>query len=196
MKTILQALFVLTFSALVGGYSAWRALQSEYFFNSIVAGQWKANQVAQNDRTQPYERARLALHSQAQLGSGEGLRFVAIKDNNGDDLMRNCSYQIAGPAPKAQIFTLFATDLDGQWLSSGIGLNDFHHAQSLGYSLENHLNIRVSAKISIGDWLNVPLGENGAKPYQLVMKLYDTSIGALSDYTNVEMPEILLVNCA
>lgn len=195
MKMILQALFVLAFSAFAGGYSAWLALQSEYFFNSIVAGQWKSTQVAQNDNTQPFERARLALHSQAQLGSGEGLRFIATKDDQGNVFRTNCSYQVAGPAPKAKVFTLFAADLDGQWLTSGIGLNDYHHSQSLGYSLDNHVNIRVSSEISVGDWLNVPLNADAKKPYQLVMKLYDTSIGALSDYTNIEMPEIRFVSC-
>lgn len=195
MKTILNVFFVLTFSAFIGGYSAWHALKSEHFFNAIIAGQWQSTQLNANNRAQPYERARLALHSQAQLGLGEGLRFVATKDDQGAVLRTNCTYQLTGPAPKARVFTLFAADLKGEWLTSGIGLNDFHHSHSVGYSLEDHVSINVSSKLSFGDWLYVPNKTPEGQPYQLVLKLYDTSIGALSDYTDIEMPKIQSVSC-
>lgn len=187
---------VLCFAAFVGGYTAWQALQRDQFAQAINLGQWRAYLPTRTGDVPPYEKARLALYTQAQLGYGEGLRFIAINDDEGQTLNRNCRYLLQGPAPKARVFTLFAADLDGLHLKADDQMTDFLHTQSLGYDADNAMRVSVGDDITVGDWLYVPppkVDQN--ERYQLVLSLYNTSIGAVSDATKAELPALTRVSC-
>lgn len=187
---------VLCFAAFVGGYTAWQALQRDQFALAINLGQWRAYLPTRTGDVPPYEKARLALYTQAQLGYGEGLRFIATKDDQGRALNRHCRYILQGPAPKARVFTLFAADLDGLHLKVDNGAADFLHTQSIGYSTDSAMRVSVGALITAGDWIYVPKPEPGQdEQYQLVLSLYNTSIGAVSDATKAELPVLTRLNC-
>lgn len=189
-------MIVLCFAAFVGGYTAWQALQRDQFALAFNLGQWRAYLSTQTGDVPPYEKARLALYTQAQLGYGEGLRFVALNDDEGRALSRKCRYSLVGPAPKSRIFSLFAADLDGLPLKASNSLPNALHTWSIGYNAQNELRISVGSSISSGDWLYVPKPEAGESAnYQLVFSLYNTSIGAVSDATKAELPVLKRLDC-
>lgn len=191
MRTIIQVLFVVVFAALVGGHSAWRALGDELFSNVLRIGPWQALVPSRTGDVPPYERAKLALLTQAQLGFGEGLRFVAKTDSQGEPLHSRCRYRMEGPAPKARVFTIYATDLDGNWYQMPKGSFDFLHSQMVDYDAANNISVHIGPNMSFDDWLLLPAD----KPFLLIYSLYDTAIGAVSDTSQIELPKIKRIGC-
>ncbi|TIU26055.1 MAG: DUF1214 domain-containing protein, partial [Mesorhizobium sp.] len=58
----------------------------------------------------PYSKARVAREGVLALGQAEGLSFIAERDSDGEQLKRQCAYEIEGGFPTARFWTLYAAD--------------------------------------------------------------------------------------
>ena len=154
-------------------------------------GPWLAWTETGQPRPDPYTRAYLARRGNLQLGTAEGLQFVAEIDSDGQALDRACTYLVDGKTPTAVLWTLTAIDLDGRNIAAS---PDFIYLDSehLSRAADGSAVIRVGRSLSPGDWLEI----GGTGPFQLVLNLYDTSVTSGADWSQDEMPSITRERCA
>jgi len=154
-------------------------------------GPWLAWPETGGPHPDPYTRAYLARHGALQLGSSEGLRFVAETDSDGQPLDAACTYLVDGKTPTATLWTLSAVDPDGRNIavSASLPYLDSYH---LTRAADGSAMIAIGPNLVPGDWLEIA----GTGAFRLVLRLYDTPIAGGRDWSSSEMPSITRGRCA
>jgi hypothetical protein len=170
------------------------ALRATVGFGAIALGPWTAFPTAQTIDADPYAKAHRARDGKLLLGGAEGLAFTAATDSEQRTLVGTCRYEISGITPPARLWTLHATDTDGNPLTAArrglpVGLN----AWSVLRSADSSFTIRISSAAAPGNWLSVP---DGSGPFLLVMTLLDTPTAGSSGVIDLAMPGIKRLDCA
>jgi hypothetical protein len=108
-----------------------------------------------------------------QLGSGEGVQFVAARDSEGQMLQRNCNYALTGSMPAASFWTLRAAAPDGRGITpQGAPLN-LHSGRILRDS-EGGAALYVGPNLASRNWLEI----DGDGAFDLILTFYDASVFA------------------
>lgn len=154
-------------------------------------GPWLAWPGIGSPEPDPYTRAYLARSGILQLGSSEGVQFIAATDSDGDPLLSECTYLFDGKTPVASFWTLVATNTDGTNLSRP-GTPSFIDSMHLSRAGDGAAVVRIGPQLSSGDWLETV----GSGPMQLQLTLYDTSSLSGLDWVIAEMPTITRETCA
>ncbi len=87
---------------------SWYALTDGKLFGTIEIGPWTAWRDVGRPAPDPYTRAFIVRSGGLELGTGEGLQFVASTDDRGRPLTRECTYLVSGNTPTARFWTLVA----------------------------------------------------------------------------------------
>lgn len=190
----MRFIFYLLFSSLValglGLGLSYYALTDGRLVGARQIGPWLAWPDTGGAHPDPYTRAYLARRGMLQLGSSEGMQFVAETDSDGQALERACTYLVDGKTPTATLWTLIAVDAAGRNIaaSSDLMALDSDH---LSRAMDGSVVISVGPSLAPGDWLEI----GGAGLFSLVLSLYDTPIVSGLDWSTVEMPSISLERC-
>ena len=107
------------------------------------------------------------------LGTGDGVAFYAHTDDAGINLDGRCTITVSGVTPAARYWTLTLYDPEGRLVANTIDRHGFTSAEILR-DIEGRFTIAVAPRAQPGNWL--PTG--GIERYVLVLRLYDTPIGA------------------
>ncbi len=169
---------------------SWYALSDGRFFGATQIGPWVAWARAGLPSPDPYTRAYLARTGALQLGTAEGLQFVALTDSDGQALDRKCRYRIDGTTPVSSFWTMVPTARDGSLITSAGGPTHFE-SDRLSRAKDGAIQAYVSRTVSPLNWLEI----TGDGDFQLVLTLYDTT--ALSGTTgSTTLPSIIREGCA
>jgi hypothetical protein len=177
---------------LAGGlYSAFWMVDGEYPFGQRRAQAWTAWPQLGSPDIDPYARAILARNGDIPLGIGEGLAFHADRDDAGRLLDRNCTYFIEGETPPARYWTLSVYDAFG-WHDSDPTARSHTTSSRILRAEDGGMEIVIAREPQPGNWLVSPL----TRPFQIVLRLYDTPVGGtLSWVPEGGMPQILRGEC-
>ncbi|NOZ33597.1 MAG: DUF1214 domain-containing protein [Alphaproteobacteria bacterium] len=156
----------------------------------LRSGPWTALPDTGEFMLNPYSNAYVARAALLQLGSAEGIRFVARTDSDGATLDRACRYLVAGRTPTAAMWTLYATDRENRviGLEGRLAFFDSANVQRLA---DGGLEIRSGPQARAGQWLATP----GEGPFQLVLNIYDPVPVSGASAKTVQMPAIIREGC-
>ena len=167
--------------------SAVYALKATVGFGSISLGSWRAWPRAHTENADPYAKAHRARAGKVLLGGAEGLAFSAEWDNEGNRLVTSCDYVVTGQTPPARFWTLHATDANDALLDIKEDYPAAFHSDHVQKTLTGEFEIHATGQPRSGNWLAT--GEQ-AKPFILVLTLFDTPTTGGSRLTDLQMPDI------
>lgn len=188
-----------------GVWSTLIALDATSGFGAIQLGAWQAFPQAQTIEADPYAKAHRANAGQLLLGSAEGLRFTAERDDGGESLNGSCTYVLSGQVPPARAWTLYSAQPGAIRRVAGTLAGPADRSASLSPDLPVALNsqiilrradgsfeISISPMASPGNWLAVANGQ----PFRLVLTLFDTPTAGSSGLIDLSMPRLERKGCA
>jgi hypothetical protein len=179
--------------ALVVGFGlSWYALTDGRLFGAIEIGPWLAWRNVGAPSPDPYTRAFIARSGALELGSTEGIQFIARTDSDNRPLDRNCRYRIDGATPPARFWTMVPVDpASGASIALPGGPADFHSAR-LSRASDGSVALYVSKSIAPQNWLEI----TGEGPYELVLTFYDTSNASGLGSEITSLPSVIREACA
>jgi len=183
---------LMVFIALLTGIGlSYFALADGGLFGAYRINAWTAWPQAGSPNPDPYTRAFVARSGALQLGSAEGIQFVASRDSEGQLLQRTCNYRLMGTTPVASFWTLRAVATNGR---STTPRGSPQNLQSNRLSRTNigAAILQVGPELAPQNWLEI----EGEGPFDLILTLYDASIFAGFGSTISELPTITNKGCS
>lgn len=172
------------------GLSAY-ALTDGRFVGSVRLGAWAAWPDIGAPQPNPYTRAHIAREGALQLGSSEGLEFVAATDDAGDPLDLSCTYTLAGHVPVSSFWTLAAVDRNWVNLAAPEGPPAIR-SSAIARTNEGASIVHVGTQLMSGNWLEL----KGSGPFLLVLTLYDTTALTGFSSTAMTLPSLTRRSCS
>ena len=190
--------FILNLGLMIGvalcfGFGlSWYALTDGKFFGTIDIGPWTAWRDVGNPAPDPYTRAFIARSGGLQLGTSEGLQFIATTDSDSRKLDRTCSYRIDGTTPVSRFWTLTAVEpQSGALITRADGPADVE-SDRLARAEDGSIELHVGKRLSPRNWLEI----TGDGPFSLVLTLYDTASLTGTGTEGASLPTIIREDCA
>lgn len=173
MRFLLGLFLTLFVAAVVGLGMTWFALTQGTAFGAVSLGSWRAWPKTGTTGIDPYARAVIARSGTLPIGSGDGVAFFARTDDRGRPLDGRCELILSGITPPARFWTLTLYDPNGRVVSNAADRYGFT-SQEIVRRSDGSFDIAVAPRARPGNWL--PTG--GVERYVLVLRLYDTPVGA------------------
>ena len=191
MRQLLGSLLALVIAAVVGLGTTWLTLTRGIAFGAIQIGAWTAWPKTGTRDIDPYARAAIARSGELPIGSGDGVAFYARTDDSGRPLDGRCDVLMTGTTPQARFWTLTLYDPQGKLIGNAIDRQGFT-SQEILRNADGSFDILVAPRARAGNWLPT----NGIDSYVLILRLYDSPVGAATRATReVPMPAISLRSC-
>lgn len=191
LKNAFLTLLALAIAVVGGGGSVWYALKTQDGIGAIRIGPWTAFPDIGTQAADPYSKARVAREGILALGQAEGLSFIAERDSDGEQLKRQCAYEIEGGFPTARFWTLYAADQTLGVVETGKSRLAALQSYQVLRQPDNAVVISVSNRPAPGNWL---LSDGFGRMY-LVLTFYDTPIASSTGLSDVTLPQIVKVGC-
>jgi hypothetical protein len=192
VRLLLGSLFALLIAAATGLGATWFALTHGTAFGAVTIGAWTAWPRTGTPGIDPYARAAFARSGAVPVGAGDGVAFVATADDARRAFDGRCDTVIKGTTPAARFWTLTLYDPDGRLVANSAGRYGFT-SQEIVRQADGSFEVIVAPRARPGNWL--PTG--GAEHYVLVLRLYDTPVGAATRAgKEAQMPSIAVRSCA
>jgi hypothetical protein len=191
VRLLLGVLFALMIAAGSGLGATWFAVTHAAAFGRIHVGAWTAWPKTGTPDIDPYARASMARNGNLPVASGDGLAFFARADDAGHALDGRCDTVLEGITPAARFWTLALYDPDGRLIVNAADRYAFT-SQEITRQADGHFIIAIAPRARAGNWL--PTG--GADRIMLVLRLYDTPVGATTRIgREASMPSIAESGC-
>ena len=191
MRLLLGLLFALIIAASCGLGATWFAVTHAAAFGPIRAGAWTAWPKTGTPDIDPYARATMARNGDLPVASGDGIAFFARVDDAGRRLDGRCEILLEGLTPAARFWTLTLYDPDGRLIVNAADRHAFT-SEEITRKADGHFAIAIAPSARAGNWL--PTG--GVDHIILVLRLYDTPVGAGASVTREQVPAISRLDCA
>jgi len=191
VRLLFGSLLSFSLAAAIGLGATWFALTHGAAFGSIALGAWTAWPKTGTLEIDPYARALIARTGELPVGLGDGVAFLARRDDTARALDGRCDALISGITPQARYWTITLYDADGQLVANSVNRHGFT-SQEVTRRSDGSFEIAVAPRARPGNWL--PTG--GIERYVLLMRLYDTPVGvATRTGREAPMPTITQKGC-
>lgn len=191
MRLLIGLLLAFAVAASVGLGTALLALHEGTPFGAFKVGAWTAWPRTGTPDIDPYARALVARSGELPMGAGDGVAFVATKDDDGIVLDGRCDVVVSGLTPQARFWTLTVYDPEGHLIGNSLKRHGFSSQEVIRKS-DGAIEISVAPRARAGNWL--PTG--GTERYMLVMRFYDSPIGVASRTgRETPMPSVKVQSC-
>lgn len=191
MRLILLTLITLLVATLVGLGATWMTATRGVKVGTVTIGAWTARPKTGTSDIDPYSRASIARSGELPVGTGDGMTFTATTDDNRRALDGRCDVIVKGVTPAARFWTLTLYDTKGQLVANALQRYGFT-SQEVIRGADGSFEVRVASRARSGNWL--PTG--GIDRYMLVLRLYDTPVGAgTRTQKDAPMPSITTAGC-
>jgi hypothetical protein len=185
------ALYAIALGLGLGLWSAEWATRGDYPFGGVAVPPWTAWPRV-GGRADPYARAINARRGDVPLAVGEGVALTASQDEAGRPLDPACSYRVSGATPPARLWTL-TVYAGADPVTTPLGRSGFTSAELIR-DASGAASIVLDRAARPGNWLPLP---EGSGPVGLVLRLYDTPVGAGSGAIDPgTVPRIERLDCA
>jgi len=172
VRLLIGSLYTFIVAAAIGLGSTWYALTRDAGFGTLKIGAWTARPKTGTADIDPYARATIARTGALPVSLGDGVAFVAARDDGGRPLDGRCDAVISGTTPAARYFTLTLYEPDGKLVANSLDRQGFTSEELVRHQ-DGSFEVTVAPRARPGNWL--PTG--GVERYILVLRFYDTSIG-------------------
>lgn len=161
-------------------------------FGAVRNGAWTAWPGSGGPDADPYARAVFARDGRIPLAAAIGVTLLATRDGAGDRLTAGCVYEVGGPIPQAQFWTLTPLDGAGRPFGSGqraAGLTSSEVVRDAA----GEATVTVARSVRSGNWLALP----GEGPFTLMLTLYDTPFTAAlrAGTASAALPALTRLSC-
>lgn len=191
MRLILVTLVTLIIATIVGLGATWMTATRGVDVGTITIGAWTARPKTGTSDIDPYSRASVARSGELPVGTGDGVAFIATKDDSGRLLNGQCDVVVKGVTPAARFWTMTIYDSKGQLVANSLQRYGFT-SQEIVRGSDGGFELRVTSRSRAGNWL--PTG--GLDRYMLALRLYDTPVGVgTRTQKDAPMPSIKTVAC-
>lgn len=191
MRLLIGLLLAFAVAASVGLGTTLYALHGGTPFGSFTVGAWTAWPRTGTPDIDPYARALIARSGELPMGAGDGIAFVATKDDDGAALDGRCDVTVSGITPQARYWTLTLYDHDGRLVGNSLKRHGFS-SQEVVRKSDGAIDISIAPRARMGNWL--PSG--GIDRYILIMRFYDSPIGVASRTgRETPMPSVKVRTC-
>ena len=191
MRLILITLLALVLATVVGLGATYVTATRGTDLGTLTIGSWTARPKTGTSDIDPYSRATIARSGELPVGTGDGVAFLAAKDDRNRPLDGRCDVVVSGITPAARFWTMTLYDAKGRLVANSLQRYGFT-SQEIVRSADGSFEVRVAARSRAGNWL--PTG--GIERYTLVLRLYDTPVGvATRTQRDAPMPAITTVGC-
>jgi hypothetical protein len=191
VRLLFGTILCLAIAALVGLGGTWMALTQGQAYGGVTIGSWTAWPRNGTLSIDPYARAMVARSGELPIGSGDGVAFQARNDDAGEPLDGRCDVTLTGTTPQARYWTLTLYDPDGRLVANSVQRQGFT-SHEIVRRANGSFEIVAGPRARPGNWL--PTGR--IERYLLVLRLYDTPIGAATRGRDVTMPAIKRGSCS
>jgi hypothetical protein len=191
MQRLLSLIFILFGGGGLGLYSAELALDRNVSGDLVRAGPWEIRVSESSGSADPYARAERARSGAIPLASGEGFTLTARVDSEGRPLDAQCRYRVDGATPTARFWSVTLLDQEGRPVPNEAHRQSFSSTE-LTRDENGRYAIEVASEVRPGDWLPAPL-KGG---FMLLLRLYDTPVGAGASVTREQVPVVSRLVCA
>jgi hypothetical protein len=192
VRLLFGAIFAFAVAAVIGLGLTWIALSEGTAYGGVTIGAWTAWPKNGTPGIDPYARAIVARTGELPVGSGDGVAFYARTDDAGTALDGRCDVVLSGVTPQARFWTITLYDLEGQMVANSLRRQGFT-SQEVIRRADGSFEMTVGPRARSGNWL--PTG--GVERYVLVLRLYDTPIGAATRTgRDAPMPAVTRRPCA
>ena len=191
MQRIISLLFILFGGGALGLYGARLTLDFRVSGDLLRAGPWEIRVSESSGSADPYARAERARSGAIPLASGEGFTLSARIDSEGRPLDGHCSYRVAGATPAARFWSVTLFDEAGRLVPNEARRQSFTSTE-LTRDDKGRYAIEIAPGVRPGDWLPSP-SDGG---FMLLLRLYDTPVGAGASVTREQVPAISRLDCA
>jgi len=191
VRLIVGSLLMMLIAAITGLGLTWFSATHGASFGAIRIGPWTALPRTGTKDVDPYARANIARSGALPLGLGDGVAFIAARDNRGLLLDGRCDVHISGKSPPARYWTLTLHDPRGYIVNNSLGRFGFTSSE-VTRNADGWYEIDLAPRARAGNWL--PTG--GIGHYMLVMRFYDTSVGvSVRSERDAPMPSVQMRGC-
>jgi hypothetical protein len=160
--------------------------------DSVADGPWKTSLVAGSPQSDPYTRARVALHGLFALNRNETLYYTATEDADGAKLDGRCRYQIWGRDPNARWWSITAYGGDDYLIPNPKNLYSVS-ATSVIRKKDGSFVVNVGGGARPGaDESWIPAGDGR---FSLTLRLYNPGPDVALDPEHATLPELHQVWC-
>lgn len=191
MRLIFLTLLALAIAAGVGLGLTWTTATRGVDLGTLTIGSWTARPRSGSNEIDPYARAGIARSGELPIGTGDGITFTAMTDDNKKLLDGRCDVAISGVTPPARFWTLTLYDTKGRLVANTLDRYGFT-SQEVVRSADGAFEVRIAARSRAGNWLPT----SGIDRYVLALRLYDTPVGvATRSQKDAPMPAIVTMGC-
>ena len=189
MKHLLYLGSAIVVALVLGTGSAWWVVAG-FGSEAVRYGAWKFYPLVGSSAASDLLRAKIARGGLLALNRSEAIYFIADRDEQGDELRRDCTYRLEG------------RDLDARWWSITAYAEDLHLIpNALNRYSYNDANVdrepdggyalHLSGSPRDGNW--IPTGGEGA--FDLALRIYSPGPTLSGDLDAVELPRIIREGC-
>ncbi|PLW76969.1 DUF1214 domain-containing protein [Cohaesibacter celericrescens] len=190
MLLLRDIILFIVIAAGLGIGSAYVAVNNADRLELFEVGPWRAWPNASGPNANPYSKADHARKGALPFGSGEGLAFVAITDDNGTPLDGACQYRVHGTDLPTRLWTLSLITLNGKLVDNPSARYGFH-SRNIARLGGSGYEIVTGPEAMGGNWLSSEVSSS----FKLVLRLYETPLTSGGGFGEVRLPEIEWVSC-
>lgn len=190
MRWLLILLLFMVGGVGVGFFTASGAINSGVGPFSVRNGPWVAWPMAGNVRADPYTKAHFAATGQLPLIASEALSIRADADSQGEYLLGDCTYLLAGSRIEARLWTLAVYDEDGSFIENPAARHSFNSTNVLRDS-EGNFEIVLAPQAQPGNWIPT----SGVRRFFIMLRLYNAEPALIAELERAQLPEIKRIRC-
>jgi hypothetical protein len=188
---LFSILLALCIAAVVGVGATWLTTTRGTELGTLTIGAWTARPRIGSADIDPYSRATIIRNGDLPIGAGDGIAFIAKKDDRKRPFDGRCDVVVSGVTPPARFWTLTLYDNKGRLVANSLQRYDFT-SQEIVRNSDGSFAIHIAPRARAGNWL--PTG--GIERYVLMLRLYDTPVGvATRSPRDAPMPGVATVGC-
>lgn len=191
MRIALKVVTVLVAGVALGLAATWLVvIKGGTLGGSVSDGPWSTSLDVGSSASDPWLRARIAVHGLLALNRSETIYYTARTDSAGAALSSACVYRVEGKDPPTRWWSITAYGGDDFLIPNPAGIYSASQ-NSVHRGANGRFAIAVSRERVAGDW--IPVGDG---PFSLSIRLYNPDASVTGDPAHAPLPAIVKERCA
>jgi hypothetical protein len=189
MKLATKIITAVVVGTLLGLFATWFTVERGSMPGAVTNGPWTTNLAAGNSQSDPYTRAKVAIHGLLALNRSETIYYSAARDGDGEPLDGRCVYEISGRDPDARWWSITAYGADDFLIPNPAGRYSVSKT-TVSRAPDGDFSVQVGGANSGANW--IPLAP---ERFVLTLRLYNPGPAVALDPAHVALPALKKVSC-
>ena len=172
----------------LGLFATWLSVVRVAAPAGVENGPWRTDVAAGNPRSNPYTRARIALHGLLALNARETVYYTATHESEGHQLDGRCVYEISGHDPDARWWSITAYGPD-EFLIPNPANRYSVSKTTVAREPDGAFLVQVGGANDGANWIPLGLGR-----FSLSLRLYNPGPQVVLDPAHVVLPTLKKVS--